>query len=496
MREPQAAADTGARLGDIDLEEFRRHGHALIDWIADYFAHPERYPVLSQSQPGDIAAQLPATPPAQAEPLDAILRDFEQILLPGITHWNHPNFHAYFSISGSAPGVLGELLTAALNVNGMLWKTSPAATELEEVTLDWLRQMLGLPPAFRGVITDTASISTLLAIAAARESIPGLNVREKGLAGRPEVSRLRLYASEQVHSSVDKGAITLGIGQEGVRKIGTDANFRMDARLLAEAIAEDRENGWRPFCVVATVGTTSTTSIDPIPAIAEICRNEGLWLHVDGAYGGAAGIVPELRHVLEGCDQADSFVVNPHKWLFTPIDCSALYVRRLEVLTRAFSLVPEYLVTESATTNYMDWGVQLGRRFRSLKLWMVLRAFGQEGLIANIREHVRLAQLLAAWVDAAPDFERMAPTPMSLVCFRAHPQGMDDEADLERLNARLLHAVNASGEIYLSHTKLHGRYTLRFAIGNIRTEERHVVRAWSILQETLTRLMSESARQS
>ncbi|MBI4531210.1 MAG: amino acid decarboxylase, partial [Candidatus Latescibacteria bacterium] len=344
-------------LGDVNLDDFRRYGHRLIDWIADYLSHPERYPVLSHSQPGEITAQLPSAPPQEPESMDAILTDFERILIPGITHWNHPGFFAYFAITGSGLGILGELLSAALNVNGMLWKTSPAATELEEVVLDWLRQMLGLPSEFRGIIMDTASMSSLIAIAAARERIPGLLVRQEGLSGRPDVPRLRLYTSEHAHSSIEKGAMTLGIGQQGVRKIPVDTTFRMDARALAHAVEEDRSDGWLPFCVVATVGTTSTTSIDPLPEIAEVCRQHNLWLHVDGAYGGMAAILPELRHILTGCESADSFVVNPHKWLFTPVDCSAFYVQDPNTLKQAFSLVPEYLRTDDTTvTNYMDWG--------------------------------------------------------------------------------------------------------------------------------------------
>jgi len=397
----------------MDADGFRRYGYRVVDWIADYLAHSERYPVLSRVAPGTIKAQLPAHPPADPEPMEHILDDFERILIPGITHWNHPAFFAYFAITGSAPGILGELLTAALNVNGMVWKTSPAATELEEQTLDWLRQMLGLPAQFRGVIMDTASMAGLVALAAAREAL-GLNIRRDGLAGRGDLPRLRMYTSEQAHSSIEKGALTLGIGQENVRKIPTDGAFRMEPETLSRAIRDDIAAGWRPFCVVATVGTTSTTSIDPVAAIAGICQNYGLWLQVDGAYGGMAAIVPEMRDVLAGCEHADSIVVNPHKWLFTPIDCSAFYVRDPATLKRAFSLVPEYLKTgEDDVTNYMDWGVQLGRRFRALKLWMVIRYFGHRGLAAHIRNHVALGHEFAAWVDESPTFERLAPTPFS-----------------------------------------------------------------------------------
>ncbi len=486
---------------DMDPETFRHYGYQVVDWIAEYFSNIDDYPVLSQVKPGDIKAQIEAHPPVDPEPMPAILDDFDRVIMPGITHWNHPSFFAYFGITGSAPGILGELLSAALNVNGMLWKTSPAATELEEVALDWLRQMLGLPADFRGVILDTASMSSMIAIAAAREALD-LDIRRQGMAGRPDLPRLRMYTSEQAHSSIEKGAITLGIGQEGVRKIPTDDAFRMDPQALARAIEEDVAAGWRPFCVAATVGTTSTTSIDPVPEIAEICRQHNLWLHVDGAYGGMAAIVPEMRHVLAGCEHADSVVVNPHKWLFTPIDCSAFYVRDPDILKRAFSLVPEYLKTgEEDVTNYMDWGVQLGRRFRALKLWMVIRYFGHKGLAANIREHIRLGQLIAQQVDADPDFERLAPTPFSTICFRARPRdlaerlkeaGPDEvqktEAYLDDLNEAVIEAVNATGQAFFSHTKLNNRYTIRMAIGNIRSDEAHVTRAWELVREHARRL--------
>jgi len=480
----RAKAATSA--SDMPVEDFRRFGHQLVEWIADYLAGIERYPVLARVRPGEIRERLPAHPPREGESLEVILRDFEQILLPGITHWNHPGFMAYFAITGSGPGILGELLSAALNVNAMLWKTSPAATELEQVVLDWVRQMLGLPPEFEGIIYDTASIASLCALAAAREAA-GLNVREEGLAGLP---RLRLYASEEAHSSIEKGAIVLGVGRAGVRKIPTDDAFRMDVGALERAIEQDRAAGWRPFCVVATVGTTSTTSSDPVPEIARVCERYGLWLHVDAAYAGAAAIVPEFRHILDGCERADSLVVNPHKWLFTPMDLSAFYCRRMDVLRRAFSLVPEYLRTEEeGVRNLMDYGPQLGRRFRALKLWMVIRYFGQQGLAARIREHIRWAQQFAAWVDADPDFERMAPTPLSTVCFRARPRGWTrSEDELDRFNAAVLDAVNATGQCFLSHTRVRGRLALRLAIGNVRTTLEHVRRTWELLRAQVARL--------
>jgi len=470
-------------FGDMGPDEFRAYGTTVVEWIASYLGEVDRYPVLAKTKPGAIRRALPAAPPAHGEPMEAILKDFETTILPGVTHWNHPGFFAYFAITGSGPGILGELLTAALNVNGMLWKTSPAATELEEITLGWLRTMIGLPAAFFGVIMDTASVASLCAIAAAREAVPEHRYRVEGMAGGP---RLRLYTSEQAHSSIEKAAIVLGLGQQGLRKIPVDAQMRLDPQALASVIAEDRCQGWRPFCVVATVGTTSTTSVDPVPAIADLCAREGLWLHVDAAYAGLAALVPEYRWVLEGCERADSVVVNPHKWLFTPIDCSAFYCRRPELLRQTFSLIPDYLRTPESMAaevyDFMDFGVQLGRRFRALKLWMVIRYFGWEGLAARIREHIRLGQLFAAWVDADPNFERVAPSPLSTVCFRAHPIGEHNESVLDTLNTRLLDAVNSTGRAYLSATKVRGHDALRMAIGNIRTTEAHVWTAWELLR--------------
>ncbi len=486
----------GARTtGDMSAEEFRTYGHQAVEWIADYLEHPERYPVLARTKPGAIRRAQPAAPPQRGDSMQAILENFQTHIMPGITHWNHPGFLAYFAITGSGPGILGELLTAALNVNGMLWKTSPAATELEEVALAWLRQMVGLPDGFLGVIMDTASVASLCAIATAREAVADYRFRVEGIAGGP---RLRLYTSEQAHSSIEKAAIVLGLGQQGVRKIPVDAEFRLDPRALATAIDEDRQHGWRPCCVVATVGTTSTTSVDPVPALADLCARERLWLHVDGAYAGIAAVVPEFRWVLDGCARADSLVINPHKWLFTPIDCSAFYCRHPELLRQTFSVVPDYLQTSEAATaevrDFMDFGIQLGRRFRALKLWMVIRYFGWEGLAARIREHIRLGQLFASWVDADPNFERLAPTPFSTVCFRAHPASVRGqhpearEAYLDALNAALLDAVNATGRFYLSHTKLSGRYTLRLAVGNLHTTEEHIREVWNLLRGEVKKL--------
>ena len=465
--------------------EFRKHGHALIDWVADYLANPERYPVLPRVAPGDVRAALPAAAPEQGEPFEQIFADFERVIVPALTHWNHPGFFAYFAITASEPGILAELLSAALNQQAMLWRTSPAATELEEVSLNWLRQLLGLPDPFEGVIYDTASVATLHGLAAAREAaVPG--VRHQGLAGRADVGPLRVYCSEHAHSSVDKAVILLGLGHASLRRIPADAHFSMDLAALRAAIADDRAAGATPVAIVATVGTTSMTSADPVDAIADICARERLWLHVDAAYAGVAAIVPDYRRYFHGWQRADSIVVNPHKWLFTPFDLSAFYCRRMDVVRAAFSLVPEYLrTTEGAgVRNLMDTGVQLGRRFRALKLWMILRHFGAEGLRRALLEHMRLAQLFASWVDADADFERLAPVPFSVVCFRARPADITmSAAEVDALNEQLMAAVNATGEVFLSHTRLNGAFALRLAIGNLRTEEHHVARAWALLRD-------------
>ena len=456
----------------------------VTTWIARFLENPERYPVLPAVVPGDIAKRLPESPPGEGESLDDILDDFEQVIVPGITHWNHPGFFAYFANTGSVPGVLAEMLTAALNVNAMLWKTSPAATELEERALDWLRQMMGLGTGWFGVINDTASTTTLLALAAARESRQELQIRQLGMAGRADVPRLRVYHSEHAHSSVDKAAITLGIGHLNCVPVASDPAFRMRPDALQQAIDTDRAAGRLPLAVVATVGTTSTASVDPVPAIADICGRERLWLHVDASYAGPAAIVPECRGILDGVDRADSLVVNPHKWLFTPVDLSAMYTRHPAVLKRAFSLVPDFLYTteQDDVVNLMDYGVALGRRFRALKLWMVIRAYGVSGLVERLRAHMALAGEFAMWVEDDPDWVLAAPQKFSLVCFRYAPAGVAP-ADSDAINARILARVNGNGQAYLSHTKLNDRFVLRLAIGNIRTERRHVKTAWKQLVE-------------
>ncbi|MEX1186183.1 MAG: pyridoxal-dependent decarboxylase [Gemmatimonadaceae bacterium] len=465
--------------GDMPAEEFRRYGHMLVERIARYLEDVERSPVLSRARPGDIRAALPRSAPRTGEDMATILADFDDKILPGITHWNHPGFMAYFAITGSGPGILGELLTAALNANGMLWRSSPAVTELEEVTLDWLRQLLGLPEPLFGEITDTASSSTLYALAAARE-FADIDIHQRGIGGQ----RLRVYCSTEAHSSVDKAVITLGLGSEGLRHIAVDERFRMRADLLEAAIAEDKAAGIRPLAVVATAGTTGTTSIDPVPEISDVCEREGMWLHVDASYAGVAAIVPEKRYVLAGVERAHSLVVNPHKWLFVPIDCSVLYTREPAALKAAFALPLEILYTpEPGVTNLMDYGMSLGRRFRSLKLWFVLRYFGADGIIARLREHMRLAQIVARWAEESDTFELCAPVELSTVVFRYNPPGLAPAA-ADAANAKLLKLVNESGEVFLSGTKVNGTQVLRLAIGNLRTTERHVLRAMELLEQT------------
>ena len=465
--------------------DFRRFGHELVDWIADYFENIDQRPVLPHMEPGDLKAQLPSAPPARGEPMENIIADVDRLIAPALTHWSHPSFFAYFATSTSGPGILGELLSAAFDNKSMLWRTSPASTELEEVVLDWLRQMMGLDPGLIGIIYDTASVSSMHAIAAAREGVEQ-RIREEGMSGRPDLPLLRVYVSEQAHSSIEKAVITLGLGQRGLRKIPVDSAFRMDADALRDAIDEDKRNGFLPFCIVATVGTTSTSSIDPVEKIIPIGEEHAMWLHVDAAYAGSAAVVPELRHILAGCERADSIVTNPHKWLFTPFDLSVLYCRHMDLLKRAFSLVPEYLRTpeQEKVRSGSDYGIQLGRRFRALKLWMVMRYFGHEGLAARIREHCRIARLFASLVDESPDWELLAPVPLALVCFRAKPAGVAAE-ELDALNEAIMHRVNASGRALLSHTRLDDKLTLRLSVGNIRTTEQHVRQVWELLNEEL-----------
>ncbi|HYJ91968.1 MAG TPA: pyridoxal-dependent decarboxylase, partial [Pyrinomonadaceae bacterium] len=419
----------------------------------------------------------------QGEDFESVLGDLDKLILPAVTHWNHPNFHGLFSTSTSSVGIFGEMLAAAFDMKAMLWRTSPASTELEDVTLDWLRQMMGLPEGFEGIIYDTASVSTMQAIAAARERAHW-SIRDDGMSGRTDLPLLCVYTSEHVHSSIDKSVITLGLGLRSLRKINVNERFEMIPERLAETIEEDLKTGYIPICVIPTIGTTSTSSVDPVDAIADICEKYKIWLHVDAAYAGPTAIIPEMRELFKGWERADSIVVNPHKWLFTPFDLSVLYCRDLGMMKQAFSLIPEYLRTNEQETvkNGMDYGIQLGRRFRALKLWFVIRYFGREGIIARLSEHLRLARLFASWVEDGENWEMLAPIPFALVCFRACPDG---SGDLDQLNEKLMNAVNATGEAYLSHTKLNGKFTLRLSVGSIRVEERHIVKVWELLNRVL-----------
>jgi aromatic-L-amino-acid/L-tryptophan decarboxylase len=458
-------------------DDFARVGR----WIEEYLAHPEAHPVLSSVRPGEIAAKLPARAPDEPEAFERILEDFDTIILPGITHWNHPRFFAYFATSAAPAAIAAEALSATLDVKAMLWRTSPAATELEQVTMKWLGALIGAPADWTGIIYDTASIAGFTAIATAREALD-LGIRERGMTGR-DLPRLRVYITEHTHSHVEKAAIALGIGQENVVRVPCDAAFRMLPERLDACIAQDLADGHRPVCIVATVGTTSITSVDPVPQIAAVARKHGVWLHVDAAYAGMAAMVPEYAHLLDGVAQADSLVVNPHKWMFVPMDLSVLFVKDEAMIRRAFSLVPEYLTTtDGDVVNYMDYGLQLGRRFRSLKLWFVLRHLGANGIRARLRGHIELAQIFASWVEDDPGWEVMAPHPLSVVCFRYAPNGRD-AATFDDLNAKLLDAVNATGKLFMSHTKIGGAYALRLAIGNLRTQRSDVELAWSVLTD-------------
>jgi aromatic-L-amino-acid decarboxylase len=460
-------------------DEFRRRGYAIVDWIADYMRRVEEFPVMSQVKPGAIRAKLPPAPPRKGEPFEAMLRDVDEIVMPGITHWQSPNFFAYFPANASGPAILGDLLSSGLGVQGMSWATSPACTELETHVLDWLVDMLGLPASFKsdsdggGVIQDTASSAALAAIIAARERATGLATNTSGI-DRPLIA----YASNQAHSSIEKAIRIAGIGSGNLRLIDVDGTFAMKAEALEEAIRADFTAGLIPFFVSATIGTTSSNGIDPVRRIGEICRHHKLWLHVDGAMAGTAALCPEFRWIMDGLELADSYCFNPHKWMFTNFDCDCFWVADRAALINSLSILPEYLrnkATESgAVIDYRDWHIQLGRRFRALKLWFVIRHYGLEGLQFHVRRHVEIAQEFASWVAADERFELAVKPPLNLVCFR-HRGG-------DAANQRIMDELNASGKIYLTHTKMEGKLTLRMSIGQTHTERRHVERAWELIK--------------
>ena len=473
----------------MDPAAFRAAAHAVVDLMADYLETVETRAVFPPVEPGTLRPGFPITPPEAPDSIDAILADYAHLVVPNATHWQHPGFMAYFPTTASGPGILGEMLTAVLGQNPMLWRTSPIGTELEEVVVDWLRRGLGLPDGFDGLLTDTASTSSLIALAAARE-VAGLDAAARGLAGRADVPAVRVYASQEAHSSIEKACMTLGIGREGLVRIEVDDAFAMRPEALAAAIAADREAGLRPIAIVATIGTTSSTSVDPVEQIAAIAEREGVWLHVDAAYAGVVALISERRAPFAGWERAESIVVNPHKWLFTPLDASLLLTRRMDRLRAAFSLVPEYLRTldrDAPVRDYNEYQPQLGRRFRALKLWIQLRWFGLDGLRRRIERHIAMAETFAGWVDESPDWERLAPVPFSTVCFRWNPGSGTSEAELDERNASIMDAVNRTGEVFLSHTRLDGRFVIRLAVGNLRTEPRHVVRAWGLLREAAAR---------
>ena len=471
----------------INSEEFRKNGHLIIDWISDFMENVEKYPVSPNLQPGDIKNLLPKKVPKKGERMIDIFNDFQKIILPGITHWQHPCWFAYFPANNSPPSVLGELLSAALGAQCMIWKTSPAAEELEEVTMDWLREMIGLPEGMAGVIQDSASTSTLIALISAREKASGFRINNNGFE-----ETLTVYCSEESHSSVVKGAKIAGYGKKNIRLIPTDENFAMKTEILETSILKDIQNFMIPAFVCGTIGTTSSTAIDPIEKIGKICKKHNIWFHIDAAYAGSAAILPEKRWIMKGIENADSFVFNPHKWLVTNFDCSAYFVKDIKILKKTFAINPEYLKTgvDQLVNNYRDWGIQLGRRFRALKLWFVLKSYGLEGLQNMIRNHINLAQALKKWVEKEKNFELMAPVNFGLVCFRFKPKNKT-ENELNDLNQALLKSVNQTSKTMLTHTTLKGKYVIRFCIGQRTTKINHVESIWDLIIEKANDLITQ-----
>ncbi|RPH37767.1 aspartate aminotransferase family protein [bacterium] len=464
-------------------DEFRKHAHELVDWMADYMEHVESYAVKPTTKPREIIHQLPGHPPATGEPFAAIFEDFRETIVPGMTHWQNPSFFAYFPANTSGPSILAEMLTATLGAQCMSWATSPAATELEERVMEWLGEMIGLPAGFTGVIQDTASTATLCSILTAREAKSDYAINSRGFSTD---RRFTVYCSSEAHSSVEKAVKIAGIGKDQLRKIPVDTAYAMIPEALEEAIGADIAAGCTPLCVVAAIGTTGSTAIDPLRAIGAICRKHGVWLHVDAAFAGTALVLPEFRWMIEGMEAVDTFVFNPHKWMFTNFDCSAYFVKDRGALIRTFEILPEYLKTSEGerVNNYRDWGIQLGRRFRALKLWFVIRSFGVAGIQQKVRCHIELAQGLAGKIRAAGDFELLAPVPLNTICFRYRPRRIANEDELNRLNAELMERLNKTGKIFLTHTKLNGRFALRFVGAQTNVEERHVQEAWEMIQRT------------
>ncbi len=473
----------------LNNKEFRKYAHEFVDWMADFMENIEDYPVKSRVAPGDIIRQLPENAPEKGESMDSIFKDFKDIILPGMTHWQSPNFFAYFTANSSYPSVLAEMLTATLGAQCMIWETSPAAAELEERVMEWLKKMIGLPDFFTGVIQDTASTSTLVALLSAREKFSDFNINKRGFKN---YLHFRLYCSAETHSSIEKGVKIAGFGKENLVKVGVDKQMRLDPYKLENAIIEDLSHGMIPLCVIATLGTTGTLTIDPLDKIANICRKYKTWLHVDAAFAGTALLLPEYRQMIKGIEQADSFVFNPHKWMFTNFDCSAYFVKDKETLIRTFEIMPEYLKTkaDSLVNNYRDWGIQLGRRFRALKLWFVIRNYGVQGLQSKIRDHIDWAKKLAREIENHVDFELMIPVTLNVLCFRYNDGKLGSEV-LNRFNEKLMHRVNQTGRAYFTHTKINGQYTIRMVIGQTHMEKENVLKAWKLIQDTVDELKME-----
>ena len=463
-------------------EEFKKNAYKVIEWIADYYDNIEDFPVKSQVKPGDIYKKISDNPPGQGESFDEIMKDMNHIIMPGITHWQSPNFFAYFPANSSLPSLFAEMITAAMGVQGMKWETSPAAAELEEKVMNWLKTETGLPENFEGVIQDSASTATLVSILTAREKFSGYKINRKGFDGS---EKFRVYCSEETHSSIERAVKVAGLGSENLLKVPVDNEFRMEVSQLEKSIKKDLSEGWQPLCVIATLGTTGSTSVDPLEQIVKVKKKYNLWLHVDAAYAGNALLLNEYRWMIKGIEEVDTLVFNPHKWLFTNFDCSAYFVKDKEALTNTFQIVPEYLKTKSdkQVNNYSDWTIPLGRRFRALKLWFVMRYYGMEKIREILRKHIKIALALKSWIEDEPQFELLAPVTFNLVCFRFHPENIVDEETLNNLNEKILHKINATGKIYITHTKLDGKYALRLVSAQTDVEKHHVESAWEIIKD-------------
>jgi aromatic-L-amino-acid/L-tryptophan decarboxylase len=470
----------------MDTREFRKRAHELADWMADYFEQVEQYPVKSKALPGDIYQKLPENPPQNKESFDQMMDDLNKIIMPGITHWQSPHFHAYFPANSSYPSVLGEMITAAIGAQGMVWETSPAAAELEEKVMDWLKQMLGLPSNFHGVIQDTGSTATLVALLSAREKQSQFRINSNGF----DKPKYRIYSSSEAHSSIEKGVKVAGFGKENLIKIKVDEELKIIPDELEKAIIKDIKDGYIPTCVVAALGTTGTVAIDELKPLTQICKKHKIWLHVDAAYAGSALILEEYRGMIEGIEEVDSFYFNPHKWMFTNFDCSAYFVRDKEMLIKTFSITPEYLKTDKDdhVNNYRDWGIQLGRRFRALKLWFVIRSMGVEGIMNKIRNHIKWAKELAQWIENEDDFKLLKPQHLAVVCFHVKPKGNENKEEINAINEKLINNINQSGQIYLSHYKVNGQFIIRIVLGQTYLKHEDVLFAWEIIKQQYHKL--------